>query len=93
MDAKELAFEVAKRVIELEAENEALRRILKRSWPPENGPWQQFVQKGTGQLLNLEATRQRYDQLQTAFAATNDGDSLIRTLHEEILRRAKILWN
>jgi hypothetical protein len=89
MDAKDMAFEIAQEFIRMESENEALRRILHRSWPPANDPWPQFVQKGTDQILALETTHQRYGQLRSAFDAASDGDSLIRTLHEEILRRAE----
>jgi hypothetical protein len=90
MEDKELAFEIAQKFIRLEAEIEAFRMVLKRHWTHPDSPWEPLVDKGKDQILNLETTHQRYAQLRSLFDAAIDGDSLIRTLHQELARRAKV---
>jgi hypothetical protein len=90
MTEKDMAFEIAQKVIQMEAEIEALRQVLNRSWPPENDPWPQFVRKGADQLLAHETYRQRFADIRSSFDAASHDTRLIRTLHEGILRRTKV---
>lgn len=90
MNEKELAFEIAQRIILMESQIDAMRRILNRSWNDPKNPWENYVTRGTDQILNLETTHQRCAQIRAAFDAATDGDSLIRTLHSEILQRTPV---
>lgn len=90
MDDKELAFEIAQKLIRLDAEIEAFRDVLRRHWKNPDSSWEPLVDKAKDQILNLETTHQRYAQLRSVFGAASDDGSLIRTLHEEIVRRVKV---
>ena len=90
MTSSEQAIEIAEEIVRMQAEAEALRIILKRSWNDPDTPWEKYVSLGTDQILALETTRQRCAQLRSAFDSAKDDGSLIRALHDEILGRAKV---
>ncbi len=90
MEDKDLAFEIAQKFMRLEAEIEAFRAVLKRHWTHPDSQWEPLVDKAKDHILNLETTHQRYAQLQSGFAAASDGGHLIPTLHDQIVRRAKV---
>jgi hypothetical protein len=90
MDEKDMAFEIAQRFIAMEAEIEARGAVLNQSWSRPDSPWQQHTYKRANETLIGQATHERSAELQSAFDAANDGDSLIHILHQEILRRATV---
>jgi hypothetical protein len=67
----------------------SLRTILNRYWPHET-PVEAFVQKGIQQIQAHETTVQKLRELKSAFDAASDDGSLIRTLHQEMLRRMSV---
>jgi hypothetical protein len=89
MDDKEIAFQIAQRFIQMEAEIEAFRAVLDRFWNHLQ-PWEGFVDNAHNQLLNRETTRQRFAEIQSIFDAASGDGSLIRTLHQNILMRARV---
>lgn len=90
MTNAEMVLDVAKRIMEMEAENEALHRILDRSWPLANDPWPQFVEKGKQQILALETSRLRSDEFQRVSESQTDPTTLIRVLYSEVLGRQSV---
>jgi len=90
MNEKDMAFEIAQRFIEMEAEIEARGAVLDRSWSRPDSRWQQHTYNRANEILIGQATHERRAELQSAFDAANDGDSLIHILHQEILRRATV---
>lgn len=89
MTTKDEALEIAERFLQMENEIRALRIVLNRSWTHETTA-EDFVQKGLNQLLSHETYHQRYSELESAIRAASDDDSLIHTLHQEMLRRTKV---
>ena len=85
-----MAFEIAQRFIQMEAEIEARGAVLDRSWSRSDSRWQQHAYSRANETLVGQATQERRAELQSAFDAANDGDSLIHILHQEILRRATV---
>ena len=90
MANQDTAMEIAQRFVEMENKIRALEAVIKRYWPHPGSPWETFVQKGYEQLRDHETTAQRLAELQSAFDACNDDDSLFRTLRQETLWRVKI---
>jgi hypothetical protein len=90
MNEKDMAFEIAQRFIEMEAEIEARGAVLDRFWSRPDSRWQQHTYNRANETLIGQATHERRAELQSAFDAANDGDSLIHILHQEILRRATV---
>jgi transcriptional regulator of heat shock response len=89
MNNEDLAFEIAKRFLEIEAEISAFREVLRRYWKYPESPWESLVDKGKEQILAREAA-QNYPQLQSVFAAASDDAHLIQTLHDQLLRRVTV---
>lgn len=89
MSDKELAFEIAQEFIRMKNEISSLRTILNRYWNHET-PFEAFVQKGIQQIQAHETTARKLPELQSAFDATSGDDSLIRILHQEMLRRVSV---
>src|ERR1039457_4596716 len=83
MNVKELAFEIAQRVIEMEAEIEARGAVLDSVWRRSDSQWQQLSYNRSNEILTSKEIQQRRSELEAAFASANDGDSLLRTLHSE----------
>ena len=90
MNEKDMALEIAQRFIEMEAEIEARGAVLDRAWSRPDSRWQQHTYNRANEILIGQATHERRAELQSAFDAANDGDSLIHILHQEILRRATV---
>jgi len=90
MNEKDMALEIAQRFIEMEAEIEARGAVLDSFWSRPDSRWQQHTYNRANEILIGQATHERRAELQSAFDAANDGDSLIHILHQEILRRATV---
>jgi hypothetical protein len=87
---KEMASEVLQRFMEMEAEIEARGALLDALWHRSDSQWSQHAHKRYSQILNSQETQERIAEFQSASIAASDGDSLIRALHSEILRRASV---
>jgi hypothetical protein len=91
MTERDMTLEIAKEFIKKENEITSLRELLRRSWGNRlDQPWEPIVDGFLNQLLTDQKYRQRCDELESAFPASSDGDSLIRTLHNEILGRMTV---
>jgi hypothetical protein len=89
MEDRERALEIANRFIELEDENRVLREILRRYWTHET-PAEDFVQKGIQQIQAREKEALGSQRLESLFHSAIDDGVLMRTLHDKLLRKAKI---
>jgi hypothetical protein len=91
MTERDMTLEIAKEFIKKENEITSLRELLRRSWGnQQNQPWEPIADSFLNQLLNDQKYHQRCDELESAFPASSDDDSLIRTLHAEILGRMTV---
>jgi hypothetical protein len=84
---KDRAFELAEKVLQLEAEIKAMKSLAAKRMPLT----EEAVHKASNEILSRETFRLRSAQLRELFEKANDDDSLIRILHAEILSRATIL--
>jgi hypothetical protein len=84
---KDRAFELAEKVLQLEAEIKAMKSLAAERMPLT----EEAVHKASNEILSRETSRLRSAELRELFEKANDDDSLIRILHAEILSRAAIL--
>lgn len=90
MDEKDMAFEIVQAFMRMEAEIEARGVLLDRCWGSPDSPWDRLSHAHSSKLLNDPQHQKRLSEFQSASSAASDGDSLIRVLHQEILRRAQV---
>jgi hypothetical protein len=85
---RDRVMELAEKVLQLEAEINILNAKLDVSRNPQ---LQIEIQNLLNAHLSSEKHLQRVLELATAFRVDTGDDALIRTLHEEILRRATVI--
>ena len=85
-----MVLEIAQAFMRMEAEIEARGALLDRCWRSPDSPWQRLAFDQSSRILNDQKHQQRLTEFQSASSAATDGDSLIRALHQEILRRAQV---
>jgi len=90
MDEKEMAVAIVEAFMRMEAEIEARGALLDRCWRSPDSPWGSLVFDQMSEILNRQTSRQRIAEFRSASNNASDGDSLIRSLHQEILRRSKV---
>lgn len=89
---KDTAFEIAKRFLEMENENRAMRGVLNRYWSHQE-PWKAFVQKGVQQLQERQIEEQALESLQSTFDRANSDDALMQTLYGNTVGRIDVPRN
>ena len=87
MTNRDRVMELAEKILQLEAEIQILNAELGR---PNNRQIEKKVQSLLNQHLTSKRHQQRVSELESAFRGDIPDGALIRTLHEEILRRATI---
>jgi hypothetical protein len=90
MNIKEQAFEIAQKVIRMEAEIEARGALLDYLCSRSDSQWQPRANQRINEILTSEKIQERSTELESTFNSAKDGDSLIGILHSEILRRVSV---
>lgn len=82
-----MAFEVGKRLTELHQENVSLKAILMNIRDPEGPiPWQFYLAEDKKSPLSSQNAQSALLQLRQVVDSTDDCTSLLRSLHDHILR-------
>lgn len=89
MEEKEMALAISERFIQMDDEIRALRAVLSHYWNHET-PFEAFVQKGIQQLQVRRKEAQGSFYPDPEFPEDNDGSSLLKILHQHILRKTQV---
>jgi hypothetical protein len=83
----DMTFEIGKRLVQLHQENLVLKGILMNIRDPGGPiPWQFYLDEGKKAPLSFQNAQNALLQLQQVVDNTGDCTSLLRSLHDHILR-------